>query len=214
MYGYIYLILNKVNGKTYVGKHELYKKAWNEDNYMGSGILLKPAQKKYGIENFEKFLIEYTFSEEDACKKEEFWIAEYKSRGKAEYNISKGGDGGYILKYASEEKKDKWKKKISKAAKKYIGENNGFYGKHHSEESRKKMAESRKGRKLSDEWKRKIGEAGKGKHFGPMSEEQKKKLSEIAKLSEARKGRHWYNNGIKNTLSKTCPEGFVPGKLI
>ena len=77
MYGYIYLIVNKIDGKTYVGKRKLYKKSWNEDGYMGSGKYLKPAQKKYGIENFEKFLITWTYSEEDACEKEKFWIAKY-----------------------------------------------------------------------------------------------------------------------------------------
>lgn len=130
MYGYIYLILNKVNGKTYVGKHRLYKKTWNEDGYMGSGKLLKPAKKKYGIENFEKFLIEYTFSEEDAGKKEKFWIAEYRNRGKAEYNIEAGGQGG--SKPCSEETK----KKISEA-------NTGYK---QSKERAQKHSESMKGR--------------------------------------------------------------------
>lgn len=34
------------------------------------------------------------------------------------------------------------------------------------------------------------------------------------KLSEARKGKHWYNNGEINTYAKECPEGYVPGKLV
>lgn len=36
MYGYIYLIINKVNGKTYIGQHKS-NKYWYEDKYMGSG---------------------------------------------------------------------------------------------------------------------------------------------------------------------------------
>lgn len=117
-YGYIYLIINKINGKTYVGKHKLYDKKWDEDNYMGSGIEVKPAQEKYGIENFEKFLITWTYSEEDACEKEKFWIAHYKALGKAEYNIAEGGDGGNIAPWTEERKK-----KISEASKKFIQEN-------------------------------------------------------------------------------------------
>ena len=23
----------------------------------------------------------------------------------------------------------------------------------------------------------------------------------------------WFNNGIKNTRAKTCPEGYVPGRI-
>lgn len=39
------------------------------------------------------------------------------------------------------------KKKMSKVRKgKYLGENNSFYGKHHSEESKKKMSEANKGK--------------------------------------------------------------------
>ena len=116
MYGYIYLIVNKLDGRTYVGKHKLYKKAWNEDNYMGSGCHLKNSQAKYGIENFEKFLITWTYSEEDACEKEKFWITEYRRRGKAEYNYDDGG--------------------------KPTAHNKG---KHFSEYVRKRMSESRKG---------------------------------------------------------------------
>ena len=55
-----------------------------------------------------------------------------------------------------------------------------------------------------------------GKHH---SEEVKKKMSEYhigkhyPKLSEAKTGNHWYNNGVTSIQAKTCPEGFVPGRL-
>ena len=42
-----------------------------------------------------------------------------------------------------------------------------------------------------------------------------KKLSEETrkKLSDAIKGRHWYNNGIVQILSFECPIGFTKGIL-
>lgn len=49
MYGYIYLIINKVNGKTYIGQHKS-NKYWYEDRYMGSGKNLFCAYNKYGKE--------------------------------------------------------------------------------------------------------------------------------------------------------------------
>lgn len=209
MYGYIYLIVNNVNGKTYVGKHKLGKKKWDEDNYMGSGILLKPAQKKYGIENFEKFLITYTSSENDACEKEEFWIAHYRSLGKAEYNIADGGEGGAA-----------------------------FRGHHHSEESKQKNRDNHlgkipanKGKKLTDEQRKNISEKCKGKNKGQKAWNKglhkrfsngtlgkhweldigaKNKISETLKS----KHRHWYTNGTKNICSEKCPEGFWEGRTI
>jgi predicted DNA-binding protein YlxM (UPF0122 family) len=70
----------------------------------------------------------------------------------------------------------------SEAAK---GENNSFYGKHHTEEAREKMSEVKKGRHFSEEHKRKLSKARKGKK-NPMygkhrSEETKKKISEACK---------------------------------
>ena len=72
-----------------------------------------------------------------------------------------------------------------------------------------------KGKKMSEEYCRKCSESQKGKQAGekhPMygkhfTEESKKKMS------DAKKGKHWYNNGKINVMTKECPEGFVPGRL-
>ena len=113
---YIYLIVNKVNGKTYVGQRKSSKE-WYEDKYMGSGRLLGLAKKKYGIQNFEKFLIQYCYSKEETNKAERFWIAEYRRRGKAEYNLSNGGDGGNGEANKGKKHSEEWSKKISEAKK-------------------------------------------------------------------------------------------------
>ena len=194
MYGYIYLIVNNVNGHTYVGKHKLNKKKWNEDKYMGSGVLVRTAQKKYGIDNFEKFLITYTSSEEDACEKEKFWIAHYRSLGKAEYNETAGGDGLINPSLAV-------RQKLSEVHK----------GKHHSDETRKKMSLAHKGKIFSEETRKKLSEANRGKK---MLDETRKKIAETLKekpvrhwkgkhfseehkrhLSEAKKGKPAWNKG-------------------
>ena len=199
MYGYIYLIVNNVNGKTYVGKHKS-SKLYNQDKYMGSGTILKLAQKKYGIENFEKFLICYTESEEDACEKEKFWIAEYRRRGKAEYNIDKGGrGGGYEKPLSTRIKLSEAAKgrKLSEVTKKKISDaNKGKHHKPHSEEAKKRMSLAKKGKpspkrgcNLSDETKRKISEAKKGRPgiSRPWTPEMREKLEGRKRSAESRK---------------------------
>lgn len=94
---------------------------------------------------------------------------------------------------------DEIKRKISNAKK-------GKPGAPRSEETRKKMSESRKGRQFSEETRRKISEAKKGKH---LSEETKCKLSGAHKgkhhleetrrrMSEAQKRRYHMAQGNKN----------------
>lgn len=209
MYGYIYLIVNNISGKTYIGKRKLYNKNWNEDGYMGSGRHLKNSQAKYGIENFEKFLITWTYSEEDACEKEKFWIAEYRRRGKAEYNVADGGQGGLIGTWTEERRK-----KLSESCK---GQTPWNKGKHFSEEYCRKISEAlrgkpsgSKGKHFSDESKNKMSEAHKGKK---RSEEDKRKISESLKGHKAwNKGRKWYTNGTESVQAFECPDGFVPGR--
>lgn len=218
---YIYRVTNNANGKTYIGQHK-YKKL--NDNYMGSGIHLKRAQKKYGMENFEKEIlysrIQYKATADDM---ERFAIAKERAIGKAEYNIADGGQGGALNK--GRKLSEDWKKHISEGGKgKHHseetkiklseinkGENNAMYGKHHSQESRKKMSLSRKGHKVSEETRRNISEGNKGK---TVSSETKRKLSEINKgENNPNYGTHWYNNGEMNVKAKECPEGFVKGRL-
>lgn len=77
-----------------------------------------------------------------------------------------------------------------------------------SDNTKKKMSEANKGKKLSEETRKKMSDAKKN-----MSEETKKKMSEARKGKTPNKGMHWYNNGKINKLCYECPDGFVPGRL-
>ena len=94
MIRHVYEITNNLNGKTYVGQHSTNDE---NDGYMGSGVLLKIAQKKYGVKNFSKKVLCYCENQEELNNKEIELIKESRSKGKAEYNISDGG-GGFSLK--------------------------------------------------------------------------------------------------------------------
>ena len=199
MYWCIYKITNLINGKTYIGQHK-YKKL--NDNYMGSGVLIKRAIKKHGIENFKKEILYSRIQyRETADDMERFSIAKERKLGKAEYNLADGGEGLSGYKHSEEYKRKKSeqnkgennpnygkhhseeaRKKMSEARKKYVGENHPMYGKHHSEETKKKMSEDRKGKPgMKGEKNPMYGKPAWNKG-GHLSDETKRKLAEANKV--------------------------------
>lgn len=69
-----------------------------------------------------------------------------------------------------------------------------------------------KGHKHSEESRKKIAEAKKGKH---LSSEHRKKLSEALKGKHNVKGKHWWNNGISSKHARECPgPEWKPGRLM
>lgn len=85
---YIYLTTNKVNGKKYIGQH----KGKPDDSYLGSGIGILRAIKKYGKENFSKEILCYCETREEADRKEKEIIAKYNAvKSKQFYNNQEGG---------------------------------------------------------------------------------------------------------------------------
>lgn len=157
--GWIYMILNGVNGKVYIGKSINIKKRFqkhryhlNHNNHPNSH--LQSAWNKYGKSNFS-FLVLEECDDQYLDEAEVEWISKCNSTDPSKgYNLENGGDSGYVL-------SDEIKKKISIKNK---GKNNPFYGKKHSEESRRKMSESRKGKSPSNETLRKMSENFKGEN--------------------------------------------------
>jgi group I intron endonuclease len=87
---HIYKIINKINGKWYIGKTN-----GRDPNYMGSGKILKQAYKKYGIENFEKVILETCSTEEELNLREAHWIDSTNATiDPMSYNLVEGGTGG------------------------------------------------------------------------------------------------------------------------
>jgi len=88
MFYTIYKIINKINNKYYIGKHQTKNL---DDGYMGSGKLLKRSINKYGFENFSKEIL-HIFETEDEmnAKEKELVIVSEET-----YNLCEGGCGGF-----------------------------------------------------------------------------------------------------------------------
>lgn len=56
--GYIYLTINRVNNKKYIGKHSTLS-GEKDKSYLGSGFILSKAVKKYGSKNFDNYVLQW-----------------------------------------------------------------------------------------------------------------------------------------------------------
>lgn len=88
----IYKVTNKINSKIYIGKHQTQDL---NDGYMGSGINIRRAIKKYGIENFTKEILHVFNSESDMNAKEAELVTEEFVKENTNYNLCPGGHGGF-----------------------------------------------------------------------------------------------------------------------
>ena len=110
MYGYVYITVNLINGKKYIGQH----KGTFNPNYLGSGKLIRRAIKKYGKESFTVSILEYASTREKLNELEISYIEKLKSSGEEHYNLAKGGNCiGSIYDYMTKEEIEEHKRKIS-----------------------------------------------------------------------------------------------------
>lgn len=156
VYGYIYETTCLLNNVKYIGKKK--SDIFLGNKYLGSGIALNNAIKRYGKQNFSVKLLKICNSLQELNYFEKLYIKNYKNKFIL-YNISEGGDGGKTTKQGA------------------------HFNHKHSEETKKKISEKLKGRHLLDETKRKLSEHAKHRTH---SEETKQKIS--AKMKQVRLG--------------------------
>lgn len=92
MFYYLYEIKNTITGKIYVGVHETDNL---DDGYMGSGTYLRRSISKYGIQNFQKEILQYFSSSEEMYQREREIVNEEFLKRKDVYNKNLGGNGGW-----------------------------------------------------------------------------------------------------------------------
>lgn len=165
-YYFVYKTTNLINEKYYYGMHSTDN---INDGYIGSGTKLKRSVEKYGKENFKTEILEFLPDKESLIEKEKKLINEDVLKDPKSMNLQPGGGGGICneehglkLKYGSSVyQKEKWKDKQyrenhlkilnNNLSKVKLAHNEGrikydtFTGKKHTEESKIKMSESKKG---------------------------------------------------------------------
>jgi group I intron endonuclease len=132
--GIVYIAVNNVNGKTYVGQTcRTFK--WRLDKHKTKKDILWQAITKHGIENFT--FIENEVPECFMDNLEISLIKLYDCITPKGYNIDGGGCKNKHL-------HPETKRKIAESK---MGSKNPMYGKHFSEDHVRRMAESRTGKK-------------------------------------------------------------------
>lgn len=205
MYGYIYLTVNLITGKKYIGKHraEMF-----DPSYKGSGKYITRAFNKYGIENFSVQLLRKCNSLDELNDAEIEYIAQYRAVESADfYNLARGGEGN-----------------TSKRSNETIAKvRQSLTGRKLSEEHKRKVSESMRGIKhktgLSDEHKAKISAANKGR---VLSDEHKRKIvasrrknnvcwvteTTKQKISATNKGKIPWNKGLTKETDSRVKRGY------
>ena len=115
IFGFIYLLVNVLNGKIYVGKTEIprtIEDRWKEHLKEGkklkrlrerypeekiNGTHLNNALVKYGESVWNLKLIDIAYNKNDLNEKERYWIKKNDSiNPKVGYNMREGGEGGKL----------------------------------------------------------------------------------------------------------------------
>lgn len=146
----VYMHINKINGKRYIGQtikqnHISGRFGYKGNNYAKCTYFYR-AIKKYGWDNFDHYIIQKNLTKEEADKLERLNILAFNTaNNKFGYNLKFGGEAGGKL---SEEVKQK----ISNSEK----------GRHLTEEHKKNISKAKKGKHFSEEYRQKMSETHKG----------------------------------------------------
>lgn len=132
-YIFVYQTKNLINGKTYIGVHST---DILNDGYIGCGIfsnsdarknlLFHKAVKKYGYASFERHILSFYDTYQEALEEEKYLVNKKWVRLNSNYNAAIGGAGNTV-EWMDEKRKNEWKSKISESIKIWL--KNGGYEK-------------------------------------------------------------------------------------
>jgi hypothetical protein len=200
-YHFVYKTTNLKNGKFYVGMHSTNKL---DDGYLGSGTRLIRSIRKNGKENFKLEILEFFSDRNSLVEKEKQLVNESLLKDPMCMNMCIGGEGGFIS-IDGCRKGAKRMNEIVWADPEYRKRRSEWKSHHNKklwEEGKLKLNPWPKGKRLSDDTKRKISEANKIKQSGS---------------SNSQFGSHWITNGEQNKKIKMMgivPSGWKLGRTL
>ena len=149
----VYQHRNLRNGKSYIGMTSLNPKyRWNNGNgYQNNSKMWNDIQNSDWNTDWKHSIIRQFEDKDEALKYEAFLIAMLGTVRNG-YNTSSYGGTSY-------KRTDETRKKISDNHADFSGEKHPMFGKHHSEETKKKMSESQIGKHFSEEHNNKISQS-------------------------------------------------------
>ena len=93
MFYYTYKTTNTINGKYYYGRHSAKRL---RNSYLGSGVAIKTAIKKYGKACFSKEIINIFLTYDESVADEICIVTKDIVDDPMSYNLTEGGEGGGI----------------------------------------------------------------------------------------------------------------------
>lgn len=193
----VYKTTNNINNKVYIGVHGDYNGKYD---YLGSGVALKSAIKKYGKENFSHSIIKMFDSAEKAFEYEKIIVDAEFVKDPNTYNLACGGTGNSVLSTKTKEKigaKNRGKSPCSWITN---GEENLLIRKENIDVFIQNNSNWRLGRTISDEVRAKLSKVRKGKpshrkgKIGIISDETKEKTRR-SMLKKFQEGYQVHNAG-------------------
>lgn len=138
--GFVYLTTNLVNGKVYVGQYTFKKEKWLNATYLGSGTVFEQALKKYGRKNFKLKILKLCYTINQLNGWETYYTLKYNP--KLDPNIGYNQIIGPVRRSGNKNSMS-----YPNVRKKISGNNHYLYGRHCSEETKKKLSEKLSGEK-------------------------------------------------------------------
>lgn len=215
MFFTVYKITNTVNGKIYIGKHRT--KNLN-DNYFGSGKLIKNAIKRYGILSFTKEYIVICYSQDVIDAIERILVNEEFIKRDDTYNLNVGGSGVYDCSNTTAMTPEKGKAMNVK----YLAESTPF---ERSEKSKRAYNTSKhRGTGINSiESKKRRSERNIKRWLGATHKPETIQKMRDAKIgygvgeTNSQFGKMWITNSLENKrISKedTIPDGWRKGRVM